>query len=185
MTTIIPSQLERDRPPTQSSCISESTVHRARSSVRSYRMVGVHRPCHSAGPNRSRPVAKRPLVPHERNLLASSQHLFPATPFPSSVQQAPTQGCHKVGPGSIRGAGLGAADQRWARRPRRSILEMQRLRGLIHLFRRHCQPNKYCCTTTLQGLRSERCASDDYGPLSDYGARIGSREILPRVVSLS
>ena len=77
------------------------------------------------------------------NLASGPDHLFPeprtATSFSSTVQPSVQRGVPPHGPLLNPWSWAEAADQRWARRPRRSILGTQRLHGLIHVFRCHCQ----------------------------------------------
>ena len=126
--------------------ISSSSVRsneRARSFVRSRRMVGVHRRWTWTGPNaivaggESSAHTSRKGTPSAPNSLFSEPRT--ATPFSSSVQQGAPTGVSPSASWLNPWSWAGAANQRWARRPRRRRLGMQRLRGLIHLFYRHYQ----------------------------------------------
>ena len=58
---------------------------------------------------------------------------------------------------------------------------MQRLRGVIHLFHRHCQLQQifpyYHITGAEEGLKSDRHDSVDHSRSSDYDKKISSRKI--------
>ena len=146
-----------------------------------------------AGPNAIMTGGETPAHPARNETSSAPNSLFPelrtATPFSSSVQQGAQTGAPLSGSWFNSWSWAGAADQRWARGPRRSRLGMQRLRGVIHLFHRHCQPQQifpyYHITGAEEGLKSDRYDSVDHSRSSDYDKKISSRKIQRRVASLS
>ena len=134
-----------------------------------------------AGPNAVMAGGESSAQTACKETSSSLNSLFPeprtASPFSSSVRQGAQTGAPPSGSWLNPWSWAGAADQRWARRPRWSLLGMQRLRGLIRLFHRHCPLRQILSYYHTAGLKSDSCASGDYSPLSDYGERIGSREI--------